>query len=70
MKLSEHKDDIQEMINLCKNIRQMYGLSQKDLAIEFGVTLNDIQNFEYGKSNNAIILYKYFMFGEKENENK
>ena len=42
-----------------KKMRVAMEMTQEEISKELNVTLNTIQNFEYGRSNNAILLFKY-----------
>lgn len=60
MKMTEKfKNILKTMGNECKRIRLDRGYTQEDVAKEIGVPLYDIQAFENGRSNNAVILLWY-----------
>lgn len=69
-KLSKTYKPILELCGkICRSKRNKYGINQKKISDDLGVTKAVISRFEHGKNNNIIILLYYIMMDEKFDNN-
>ena len=47
---------------ICYIARINQNITQKEVAIKLGMSQQNISEFEYGKNNNAIILFYYMLY--------
>lgn len=56
---SDKEKRLKVISTMCKNLRLKYGIDRKQMSIISGYSISNIQHFEDGCNNNALILLDY-----------